>query len=288
MFRKRCPLISIIVPCFNAESCLERCLDGLFSSSYSNIEVVCIDDASDDATFSVLKKYSLVHKNMKLLHNEVNKGVGYSRNRALKECSGEYIMFCDADDLYSKDMVQKMYDKKKKKKVDLVVCDAKIYNEDCKKRDEFENYRNAFLMDDTLVGKMKVNELVVFKTTRVLWNKIFKKSIIDKFKIDFPCLNMGEDVAFTLKYLACIKKVFFLDERLYTYFRKDNSIIGKRFSGSIEITDDCVKAHQLVLDFMKKNKIKRNFPLFELCYANEMEYVINLMKKVLKTEIKPK
>ena len=282
---KDCSLISVIVPCFNVESYIKRCLDSLFSSSYKNIEVICVDDGSTDETFSILKKYSNTHQNMKLLHNESNKGVGYSRNLALDNSSGDYVMFCDSDDFYSPDMIYKMFNTIISKKVDLAVCDMNIINDSSINLSKFRNLNSAFLMDASLSDKMKVNNTVILKTNRVLWNKIFKKSIIDKYKIRFPEeLYMSEDACFFLEYLSCIKKVFFINEKLYTYCRRGDSVIGKRFDKNFDSINDCVKAHKFVIDFIKRNKIKTNLKVFEVSYLNEVEYAINLMNELLENK----
>lgn len=279
-----CPIISVIVPCFNVEKFVDRCLTGLLCSSYKNIEIICVDDGSKDGTFRVLKSYSKIHKNIKVVRNWWNRGVAYSRNRGLRLAKGEYVMFCDSDDVYSSDMILDMYNALILNDVDLAVCDVNIVDECKSDRAKFEHPTNAFVMDENLNGKMPINDVVILKTTRVLWNKIFKKSIIDEFKIDFPRLFMAEDVAFCLKYLLVSKSVFFLREKLYSYFRRDDSVMGKRFENTNSFYD-CVRAHESVFSFMKKHKIYANKDAIDISYANEVQYALNMMEKVLTSKI---
>ncbi len=280
------PLISVVVLFYNSSKYVQRCLECLFLSSYKNIQLICVDDGSSDGTDILLEKYSKSF-DIKYLKNKKNMGVAFSRNRALKHCSGEYVMFVDSDDTFSPDMITKMYQALVNNKVDLAVCDANLVYIDGSK-DDFRTSESMFLMDENLNGKMDVDELVVMKMSRVLWNKIFKKSVIDRFKIKFPNLLVGEDVAFVLKYLSCINKVFFIREKLYNYSRSKNSLTNTRFKAGIEAVDDCVKSLKDVLEFMDKYFIMKNREAFEISYANEMEYAVNLMNKLLSSNIEDK
>ena len=282
---KNYPLISVIVPFFNSVNDVKKCLDSLFFSTYENIEVVCVDDGSTDETWAVLKKNFSLYKNFIFLRNKKNRGVAYSRSRALKHCHGEYVMFCDGDDTFSSDMISRMFKALMDNSVDLVVCDTNLVYDDCSK-DDLKTSEKAFLMDEGLCGKMYVNDLVIMKTTRVLWNKLFKKELIDRFNIDFPMFNVAEDVAFFLKYLSVTGSVFFIREKLYNYTRTKDSLINRRFDLGVDAVDDCVKALENVLVFMDKNNIFKNRKIFEVCYENEIKYSIDLMKKLLDENLK--
>ena len=119
-------LISIIVPIYNAKDTLERCLKSLISQSYKNIEIICIDDASTDASSLLLEAFATKDKRIKIIKNKENKGIAYSRNIGLKAALGEYIMWCDSDDWYEKDMCKEMYLAITENNADLVNCSQNV------------------------------------------------------------------------------------------------------------------------------------------------------------------
>lgn len=277
-------LISIIVPIYNAKDTLERCLKSLISQSYKNIEIICIDDASTDASSLLLEAFATKDKRIKIIKNKENKGIAYSRNIGLKAAIGEYIMWCDSDDWYEKNMVQDMVQSLIDNDVDLVVCNQKIVNsKHLETRDVFENVKHIY--DFSFIGYFPLFSEIIFNSSWVLWNKIFKKSVIDKYKIKFSDVRIGEDYNFFLKYISVMRPyIYFLNKKLYNYFRRNDSLIGNRFNTDSDNPGftDCIKAFDDILSFLKKNRIKRFRKDFEACYYLEVNYILNLMSKSLK------
>ena len=112
--------ISIIVPIYNAEQFLEKCLNSLINQTYQNLEIVCINDGSKDKSLSILKEYQKKDKRI-IIIDQANQGVSEARNKGIKMATGEYICFCDADDSYKDNFIEVMYSTILKYKVDVVI-----------------------------------------------------------------------------------------------------------------------------------------------------------------------
>ena len=163
-------LISIIVPVYNEKDTLERCLKSLISQSYKNIEIICIDDASTDASLLILEAFAEKDERIKIIKNKENKGIAYCRNIGLKSAVGEYIMWCDSDDWYEKDMCKEMYLAITENNADLVNCSQNIIKDkSLKYRLLLEKYYNWDLpFKNTCVENINdiFNEHTVMPLTR--------------------------------------------------------------------------------------------------------------------------
>ena len=117
----RTPLISVIIPVYNVEKYLHRCLDSVIAQTYQNIEIICVDDGSIDESGRICNQYAVRDARIKVIHQE-NQGLSAARNRGLDAAEGEYIAFVDSDDYILEDMYKKMLDKLLNYNVDLCVC----------------------------------------------------------------------------------------------------------------------------------------------------------------------
>ena len=159
-------LVSIIVPCYNVEKYIKKCLKSLLSQTYSNIEIICIDDCSVDKTLSVLNEYKLYDSRIKVFCNKKNLGAGKTRQFGLSVATGEYIMWCDSDDWYEKNMVQDMVQSLIDNDVDLVVCNQKIVNsKHLETRDVFENVKHIY--DFSFIGYFPLFSEIIFNSSNL-------------------------------------------------------------------------------------------------------------------------
>lgn len=207
--------ISIIVPIYNVESYLKRCLDSLINQTYSNIEIILINDGSTDLSGDISSKYAKIDKRIKLI-NSSNKGVSCARNKGLELASGDYIMFVDPDDY-----------------IELNTCEMLIKNIGNNDILIFNFYSNLKKNNDynfEIKTKYDVYELqasilnpthnVNLKGVGFTWNKIVKKSFLDKSKIKFLMENkkaVFEDCLFYYQLFDKTTKIKFLNEYLYHY-----------------------------------------------------------------------
>ncbi len=226
--------ISIIMPIYNAEAFLAKTITSLIEQTFTDIEIICINDGSKDSSLQILYDFAKKDSRIKIFDQE-NSGPAKARNVGLENSTGKYIMFCDADDWYEGEMCQVMYDAMETKDIDFAMCDTNIIDEidGLDRGDSISYYRLPYQGMKKLINykeKDAVNAL--------LWNKIFKKECIDKYNITFPNGCFHDDDAFVFQYLCASSNAYFIDKQLYNYFRRKNeSIMATYFAGNQTSTD---------------------------------------------------
>ena len=163
---KKCK-ISVIVAAYNVEKYVKKCIDSLLNQTMEEIEIIVVDDASQDKTLEILKQYE---KQIILLQNEENKGLSYSRNKALKKASGDYIGYIDADDYVDENFYAELYHSLLKNQADISICDMKLFYE------EKGTYQ-------IVSAKTEEEEPICFINTGIAasaCNKLIKKELISK------------------------------------------------------------------------------------------------------------
>ena len=245
-------LVSIIMPVYNAEKYVERALDALRKQSYTNIEVLAINDGSKDSSLSILKKHAEIDPRIVII-DQPNSGPAKSRNNGLDKARGDYIMFCDADDWYNPNMVERMVSEIETTGVDMVWCSFDIIIEG--------SAWNAPPRLRYLSFVLKFPEAirygnVVMTNSVMLWDKIFRKSVIDKFNIRFPDGHEHDDDAFCHQYNFASDKRHFLNERLYNYIvRGEGSITASYDMKMPKNKWDRVYMNETLARFLRKHKL---------------------------------
>ena len=194
--------ITVLIPVYNGEKYIKRCLDSIVNQTYKNIEIIVINDGSTDATLSLLSKYS----NIKV-YNKKHEGISLTREYAIKKCKTEYFIFVDSDDYLESNAIEKLYNKMINTNSDIVMgC--------------IDNKLN----DDLIITNNKFDYIFNHKIPyyMVLWNKLYKKSIFKNVK--FPNVEIGEDDYITLELLKKIKKITVLPCKTYNYCLNENSL----------------------------------------------------------------
>ena len=219
--------ISIIVPIYNAENYLFQCLESLSDQLFKDIEIICVDDSSTDSSSTILAKAASRDKRIKIYTQSENRGVEIARHKGLLEARGKYIMFCDADDWYEPEMCQEMYNVMELGGVDLAICKTSVFKEGDK-----EHLYNYSYFDFAIGGIENINIALINNINTVLWNKIFRRDIIEKHNITFPefkDIRLGWDEFFVLEYMLVSKKIFFLDKVLHNYRVRNDSLTGDMY-----------------------------------------------------------
>lgn len=213
------PKISVIVSVYNTEKYIEKCLDSLLNQTYSNIEIVVINDCSTDGSLKILKKYAKKYDNMILIENKENKGLSYSRNVGLEKATGKYIGYIDSDDYVDFTYYEQMMKAIKKEKSEIAIADMKIVYEDGSFPDYVSKGCNG-----------EVNTLNIIKNglAASACNKLFKREIIEKYKFSEGKLN--EDLAVILPSIVAAKKISYVENNNYYYVQHTGSIQNSRFS----------------------------------------------------------
>lgn len=213
--------VSIIVPVYKTEKYIHRCVDSILSQTFSDIEVILVDDGSPDRCPEICDEYKSKDSRIQVIHQK-NGGVSAARNVGLNICCGEYLIFVDGDDYINEDFVQKMVDVMEVGK-DLVCCG---YN-------DISEYGIVKCNDFSIncSDKKQLIQCVINGTGGVLWGKIFRTEIIKmhNLKLD-ENLFMSEDMIFVLKYIKYISHWAVIEVVLYNYNRLNQNSISSNIS----------------------------------------------------------
>ena len=236
--------VSIIVPVYNVEKYLDRCLNSLVNQTLRDIEIFVVNDGSPDHSQEIIDKYANMDARVIPLKKK-NGGLSDTRNFALPHVIGEYIAFVDSDDYVEKDMYEKMYQEAKKGKYDMVECDY------------IWEYPNRQVIDHSNV------EDNYFTDIRVpAWNKLYKTELVKEKKIKFPVGLHYEDIVFCYELLPWTENIGYVKEPLYHYIQRDDSIANTQDIKVRELYDIL----NIVWDYYQKNKILDK-------YHDEIEYM---------------
>ena len=285
------PLISIIVPVYNAEIYLTKALDSLLAQTQENIEILCINDGSKDQSLDILQNYTRKDKRIKVFTQE-NSGPAKARNVGLANANGVYLMFCDADDWYEDNMCQEMLSSMILYKTDFVMCNCNIIEQTPEHHRDTGCINYHYLNMKGLISLNQYNKQAI---SVLLWNKIFKMDIIKKYTFSFPTGYEMDDNAFIYQYLSISNTVYGLDKKLYNYRLLGNSIMGKLYSKqTLYRVYDVNKIFAFCISIFKNNNVfndknwflrivlsKVNWALSLLNYQEKYAFLKQLSKNVL-------
>ena len=169
--------ISIIIPVYNVEDYLKECLDSLLRQTFTEFEIICIDDGSSDNSLDILKKYQLLDTRITVL-NQQHQFAGTARNKGISCAKGEYLLFLDADDFFEKDMLEKIYEQGKKTQAQIILFDARKYHQLTKEYDEVTYYlRNEILKDKEIFNRHDFPDDILTLSNPAPWTKCFLKNL---------------------------------------------------------------------------------------------------------------
>jgi glycosyltransferase involved in cell wall biosynthesis len=259
--------LSVIIPCYNVENYVEKCINSLLQQTLNDIEIIVVNDGSKDNTLKILKKLVKENTNIKLIDKK-NAGVSAARNDALKIAKGEYIGFLDSDDWVEKDMFEKMYNKAIKENLDIVACDT-----------------NAVYPDKNIIIKSNISESstpqeLMLNAYAVIWNKIYKREILKGIEFK-EGMTFCEDVLFLYMIYSRVNKVGSIEEPLHYYLQREGSLTytyDKKLYQLIDSLDN-------VVDFYKKEKkLKKYHDEIEYSYVRYL--YATFIKRLAKTKNK--
>jgi len=220
--------LSIIIPAFNAERYLEDCVESILGQSFTEFELLLVDDGSTDGTAEVAEDFSLRDPRIGVFHLE-NGGPSSARNFGLKQARGVYVQFVDADDVLEPDCLQTMYEAVKCGDPDLVVVGARIVDAHMAEMARIDVPRNgAYSVEELLSSLTPATKATLL---HYVWNKWYRLSLIRERGIDFdPDVRLGEDFLFNCDYWAVCSRLCLVDQRLYSYIKRDAASLTGRFA----------------------------------------------------------
>lgn len=271
------PKISVIIPVYNGEKYIKRCIDSVINQTYDNIQIIVINDGSTDNTESILKEYSNI-----VLINKENEGVSKARNTGLSLATGDYVYFCDADDFLENNAFEVLI--KEYADNDLLRFGHYVVNGEEKK--EKTNADDVLAgVDLTFNNKQILEYLISNKTEGHLWNYLFKLNIIKDNKILFDEeLFYQEDVMFLLEYCLKIKNIKVISNSFYNYYVNENSVT-KNIESSIRNLSSIANLRHKFLKLLKDNNMISLSNLLEQRFLNlQLSYILDYRTKLSKKE----
>jgi len=275
-------LISIMIPMYNAEEKIEKCIKSILKQTYKNIELIIVDDGSKDNSFMICNKLKESDSRIKII-KQLNSGEGAARNTGIENATGKYLCFVDADDYVKEDFVEVLYNLiKEDKNVNMGICgfieikDEKIINETS---GEFKLLSQEEAMEELL-------KETSFKG--YVWNKIFNLSIIKENNLKFDTtLSVWTDVCFVFMYLKFVNKIAFhpIPEYYYIYMENSVSHTQNHILG-VEKSYSAIRAKDIIFEDIPKNyekvykQIKIRYIKSALSVIRNIGYTNSLDNKV--------
>lgn len=214
--------VSIIVPVYNVEKYLEKCLKSLISQSYKNIEIILIDDGSKDNSGRICDEYKRKDSRIKVIHKE-NAGVSEARNSGIQKATGKYLCFVDADDFVMDNYVEYMHQLIVKDSSDIAICTKMFSN--------FNEKQTSEEVIENLDGENAIIRILNYRMPIGVYSRIFKKDLIEDNRIRFlKDIYMGEGFNFNVACFQKAKKVIVSNYKVYYYRRNNATSATTKFS----------------------------------------------------------
>ena len=238
--------ISVIVPVYNTKSELPKCLKSICNQTYTNLEIICIDDGSTDGSSQIVDEFAQKDNRIKVIHKN-NSGESNARNTGIKIATGEYIAFCDCDDWIDKNMYEVLAQELTNEDINMV-CSGwyRETNSLCEEiKNELPVSTQAFTRDELLKYLYMRDS---YRGFAYMWNKLYKRQLLEdkhnnliSFKEE---LCLGGDVLYLAEVALNVKKAKYIDKAFYHYYQRDESGCHTK---DVNRLRDWIKAYEMVL-----------------------------------------
>lgn len=219
------PLISVIVPVYNVEPYLERCIESIVDQTYQNWQMILVDDGSMDQSGSICDRYAGKDDRIQVIH-KTNGGLSDARNCGIEKADGQYIAFVDSDDFVQKDFLKVQYENLARAGADMAICSYQNY---CSEQDmgcDTENH--VCILQEDITSQLYLNPGVAI----VAWNKLYRRELWNGVR--YPAGRLHEDEAVIHELLTSCSKIVISDAKLYYYRQRAGSIMAEESDKSIE------------------------------------------------------
>ena len=208
------PLITIVVPVYNTEDYLDKCIDSIIEQTYTNLEIIFVNDGSTDNSEEIIRHYADIDERIVLINQE-NAGVSLARNNAIKRANGKYIIFWDSDDWFHKDAISAMVAKAEKTQADVCLCNAQALSDKTGKHKPAEFIRKDYPDKDPFSWEDCPDK--IFLSSTVPWNKLVRLDFLRNENISFPELTAYTDFFYSALLVRLAKRVTVVRRRLIYY-----------------------------------------------------------------------
>lgn len=261
------PLISVIVPVYNVEKYLPRCIESIVSQTYKNLEIILVDDGSSDCSFEICSQYAKKDNRIVVIRQS-NGGVSSARNKALECAKGEYIAFVDSDDFIDKEMIAILYENLIENNCQISICSFKFFDDTEVKNDKqtYEKFTSTAeeTIENVLLGKHYSGHLC---------NKLFCRNVLEGLRFD-ENICVSEDAVFVCEALCKIEKSVFESKPLYYYYVRDDSACHKAVDEKfLTVLTACEKIEKIFSQYLNKK-------LISFALAHTLNWIFALLEKM--------
>lgn len=275
-------MIDVLIPAYNCEKFITKCLDSLFMQTYKNINIIVADDGSTDGTHDILESYKVHHKNISVYFKQNEQNISKTRNFLLSKIQSDYFTFFDADDYAEPKYIEEL------------ITNLIIYNSDismCKKVRHHEKRKVKIIINSSKkLYFLSRNEALTEMISSNLYNgtvycKLFKTKLIQGIRFD-ENIHYGEDLDFCFKIMQNCQKFIFSSKKLYHYIIRKNSIVTSKFKPN-KLT--CLDCYDIIINKTKDYNISRCAKSMKALIATELLFYIwrdRFKNKTIKRQLK--
>lgn len=227
------PKVSIIIPCYNVAQYLDRCMESVTKQTLSDIEIILVDDKSPDSVPSMCDDWAAKDSRIKVVHKEINEGLGYARNTGMQYATGEFVAFVDSDDFVDIQMYEKLYAFATEHNLDTVLCNCTFYKDEEHKEVRYDVTENVIW-----TGRKSVDSFILdmiapvpeyphdVKYMMSVWHGIYKRRILTDCHISFMSEReyVSEDILFDLDYYRHVNNIGYIKDSFYYYCYNGGSL----------------------------------------------------------------
>lgn len=252
------PVVSIIVPVYNVEKYLEKCIESILAQTYEQLEVILVDDGSPDRCGEICEQYAKKDSRITVLHQK-NRGLSAARNAGIMQASGEYLLFVDSDDYIVAELAEKTVRMAESVKADIVIFDYVAVEEETGRED-----RSRFKLEKNEVFSLKEQPKALLVPPSA-WNKLYRRELFLKTCMRYPEGRHYEDLGTTPKLFLRAERIVYLDsDPLYYYILRNGSIMhSKNFEKNFR---DRTFAFENILHYFEECRQREQ-------YEKELEYI---------------
>lgn len=261
------PKISVIIPVYNVENFLSKCIEDLLQQTYHNLEIILVNDGSTDSSPAICRRYAASDKRIKLI-NKTNGGLSDARNAGIHAAAGIFIAFVDSDDRIAPDFIEILYKSLESTGADIAECSFLKFSTD-EELELLTETAKKIVTPATVVDKLEGMKLLLDEQLKqVVWNKLYRTSVLGS--IFFPVGKLNEDEYWTYRVLYNADKIAVINNKLYFYRQQAGSIMGQKYSLR---RLDGLRAYEERIAFMKRKLPQlQNLAIKKYCLGAVFHY----------------
>lgn len=266
------PIISIIIPNYNGEEYLSKCLESVLLQTFKDFEIICVDDGSTDNSINIIKSFQKKDSRI-LLFQQNQSGPGCARNLGIENSAGDYILFLDSDDILAKDALSSLYNYQIKYDVDFICGKIKYFDNITNKEIKCIGWNNV--SSSAIYNINDIRSQLFQKIVPVNHGKLFIRKIILDNNLKFEKYNMAEDALFVYSYLLYIKNLIFIDNIIYEYrLNVKNSLTSKKSKNFADFIFSYNKLKENLIRINKYKEYKKTYYIaFLYCFIHLLKVV---------------